>query len=637
MEKLLSKKIKEIISDCDEIRYINNVKSSLYFVSKLIYINRFLYKSNFNEFIEYYSKNMKLFDENSVLLFKEYNEFNFFDKSYEIRIVDMLKKLKENTILNCKNLNCLSISKLYENLISDKERKVLGQVYTPDDVIENMVQLIFENTKINLNTKILDPACGGGYFLLQVFKKIKEYIDKNKISYNGCVEKHILENMIYGVDIDRFSTFLTKISLIFESNVTDINMNIFEKDFLIDFYPEYKFDIIIGNPPYIGHKNIDKEYSCALKDKYSEVFYDKSDISYCFFKASHILLQEKGTICFITSRYFLEAKYADKLRSYIKDNLTILKIFDYNGQRVFKNAIVSPMIILLKDKNTNIEDIDIEKYNQNDDKFVSFSIKQNKLNRSGWMLLDSKVQKLYEKINEKCNFKLSDLGVIKQGIITGYDKAFIVTDEEIYKFNLEKALLKKWIKNSNITNNGINYGGLYVLYTNLIDDENKYPNTIAYLQKFKDRLSSRRECKNGVRKWYELQWGRDLNIFENDKIIFPYKAKNNIFFYDTDKYLCSADVYSLIVNEEIITYSYILNYLNSRIFEFCFKCNAKKVGERLYEYYPNKLENMHIFIPEDKNDKILTFNNKICVDNYLEKMFNITVEDKYIIEQCIKI
>ncbi len=632
MEKILSKKIKEIISDYDEIRYINNVKSSLYLISELIYINKFIYKVGFVEFIDYYSENMKLFDIKSVLIFKEYYEFNFFDKSYDIRIVEMLKNLKENI-----DIKSLSISKLYENLMSDKERKILGQVYTPNDVIENMIELVFENTQISLNTTILDPTCGGGYFLLQIFKKIKEYINKNKINYNGCVEKHILENMIYGVDIDKFSVFLTKISLIFEANIIDIKFNIYEKDFLLDFIPDCKFDIIIGNPPYIGHKNIRKEYSCVLKDNYSEVFYDKSDISYCFFKASHILLKEKGVICFITSRYFLEAKYADKLRSYINDNLTILKILDYNGERVFKNAIISPMIILLTYKNYHQEDVKIEKYNQNEDKFMSFSIKQSELSRSGWMLLNTKEQRLYEKINEKCNYKLSDIGNIKQGIITGYDKAFIVTDEEILKYNLEKKLLKKWIKNSNINNDGIRYGGLYILYTNLIDDENKYPNTISYLQKHKDRLLKRRECKNGVRKWYELQWGRDLNLFENNKIVFPYKAKSNIFYYDTDKYLCSADIYSLIINEELTSYNYIVNYLNSSIFEFLFKSNAKKVGAKLYEYYPNKLENMRIFIPKDKNDKILTINNKIYIENYLEKMFNITVEDKYIIKQCVKI
>ncbi len=632
MEKLLSKKIKEIIDDSDKIKYINNLKSSLYFFSKIIYINKFIYKFDLKKIMKNYAENVNFFNLKSVLLFKDYNEFEFSDKSYEIKILEALIELERNI-----DINNLSVSGLYENLISDKERKILGQVYTPKSVIDSMLNLSFENVQINLNTKILDPACGGGYFLLEAFKRIKEYFEKNEVNCEDSIERHILENMIYGVDIDKFSSFLTKASLSFESNIADINFNIFQKDFLMDFHPNCKFDIIIGNPPYIGHKNIGKEYGYILKNRYSEVFYDKSDISYCFFKAGHTLLNKKGVICFITSRYFLEAKYADRLRSYIKDNLTILKIFDYNGQRVFKNAVISPMIILITDESGSSENIGVEKYNQNQNSFVSFNIKQSDLDRNGWLLLDTEEKRIYEKIIKNCNFKIKDIGYIKQGIITGYDKAFIVNEEEIIKNNLEKDLIKKWIKNSNISDNGVAYEGLYILYTNLIDDERNYPNTIAYLQKYKDRLSSRRECKNGLRKWYELQWGRNLDIFENDKIIFPYKAKNNIFFHDTDKYLCSADIYSLIVNEEKILYNYIIGYLNSSIFEFVFKSNAKKVGERLYEYYPNKLENMQIFIPEDKNDKILTIKDKIYVENYLEKMFNITGEEKYIIEQSIKI
>lgn len=58
---------------------------------------------------------------------------------------------------------------------------------------------------------------------------------------------------------------------------------------------------------------------------------------------------------------------------------------------------------------------------------------------------------------------------------------------------------------------------------------------------------SRRECKKGFRKWYELQWGRNESDYENPKIIFPYKSKQNNFYYDELSYFCSADIY--IMNE----------------------------------------------------------------------------------------
>ena len=49
------------------------------------------------------------------------------------------------------------------------------------------------------------------------------------------------------------------------------------------FSDEEKFDYILGNPPYVGIKAIDKEYSKKLKEAYKNVYIDKGDLSYCFF------------------------------------------------------------------------------------------------------------------------------------------------------------------------------------------------------------------------------------------------------------------------------------------------------------------------------------------------------------------
>jgi adenine-specific DNA-methyltransferase len=44
-----------------------------------------------------------------------------------------------------------------------------------------------------------------------------------------------------------------------------------------------------------------------------------------------------------------------------------------------------------------------------------------------------------------------------------------------------------------------------------------------------------------------------------------------------------------------ITYEYLLYLLNSKVYEFYFKCFTKKLGEDMYEYYPNNL--MKLCIP----------------------------------------
>ncbi len=157
-------------------------------------------------------------------------------------------------------------------MLTAGEKKVLGQVYTPVDIINKMLDQLFNLDLIGKNTKLLEPACGGGYFLIEAFKKIKSYFG------DEIEDKHIIESMLFGIDVDDFSIFMTKVGLMFAGFSTEAEFNIFRLDYLTDTFEMDKFDIIVGNPPYVGHKNSTCEYKKALYEKYSEVFYNKADI-----------------------------------------------------------------------------------------------------------------------------------------------------------------------------------------------------------------------------------------------------------------------------------------------------------------------------------------------------------------------
>src|SRR5690606_10987981 len=155
-------------------------------------------------------------------------------------------------------------------------------------------------------------------------------------------------NNLTGFDIDPFAVYMTRVSLILKGDIIgNIQTNIFNKDILIeenynllDFLEdmpleEYKmgrYDLVIGNPPYIGHKSIDKEYRKKLQGTYYDVYSDKADISYCFFKKGYQLLKDNGRLIYITSRYFLEAPSAKDLRRFIKTNYVLEEIVDFYGR-----------------------------------------------------------------------------------------------------------------------------------------------------------------------------------------------------------------------------------------------------------------------------------------------------------------
>ena len=602
MDKSLISEIKCIIDEIEGYDYISKVKYVILLICNELY-------NSINE------NPMK-----STAIFKEYAKFDLENFKTEERIAELMG-------INTGNIEISSFypASLYEALLTDKEKKSLGQVYTPFEIINNMLHEVFKVKNIDVNTKILDPSCGGGYFLIEIYKYIRN-------AHPEIHKRHIVENMLFGIDIDDFSIFLTKMGLIFHTGLDDIKFNIFNLDFLIDSLNTGKFDIIIGNPPYVGHKNSTGNYKKLLYEKYSDVYYDKADISYCFFKKGKELLKQEGIISFITSRYFMEALYADRLRAFIKKNYNIVALIDYSGDTAFKRAMISPAVIILSNKWNKNMFLYVKK---DRDVIESYKYRQDKLKSSGWIILKDEDEKIFEKIDSISNTYIKDILSIKQGIITGCDKAFIVTEEVIENYKIESFLLKKWIKNSNISKKSIKYNNLYLIYSDNIRSENECPNAISYLSKYKDKLMSRRECKKGFRKWYELQWGRNKSDYENPKIIFPYKSKQNNFYFDEEAYFCSADIYLMNEFSKGLYLNYLLSYLNSEIFEFYLKCQLKKVGRNIYEYYPYKLNNLKVYLPQGDMAQKFSRMENISIELFMKKLFNINDKEVNIIKNYI--
>ena len=236
-----------------------------------------------------------------------------------------------------------------------------------------------------LKLTICDPACGSGAFLILVLNfLIKEhhYIDELSASYNkdslvlSDVKNSILENNLYGVDINQESVEIAKLSLWLntaESNrkLTSLNNNIKCGNSLIDDplvagdkafnwkkeYPEIfangGFDIVIGNPPYVLCQPSNTIESTLNYYKTFEVASYKIDLFHLFFEKSTSLLKSDGKLGFITPNTYLNNKYIKPLREYILLNTKIDILINYKDKVFIDAGVDVATIILTKNQTKN--------------------------------------------------------------------------------------------------------------------------------------------------------------------------------------------------------------------------------------------------------------------------------------------
>ncbi|MEO0186303.1 MAG: Eco57I restriction-modification methylase domain-containing protein, partial [candidate division WOR-3 bacterium] len=237
----------------------------------------------------------------------------------------------------------------------------------------------------------------------------------------------------------------------------DLNLKPFH--FIIEF-PDAKdgFDVVLGNPPYIRQERL-KGFKESLEKFFKNTFNSRADIYVYFYERGLSLLKNGGYLGLITSNKFMRASYGKDLRRYISNNFKIVKVIDFAGYRVFKDATVDTAIFIIKKEKPNndhnvevckvvdrdlvftegLEYEEIKEYQERGKETVSifeyfnknkFSIPQkDAFTENIFIIEDLRVLRLKEKI-EKVGRPLKKWGVrIYFGIKTGFNEAFIIDTE----------------------------------------------------------------------------------------------------------------------------------------------------------------------------------------------------------------
>lgn len=384
-----------------------------------------------------------------------------------------------------------------------------GVVPTPKIIVEQIVKetltpLTEGRSFFELSTiKIADICCGSGTFLISAYDYILEKalnrliieqiddkdliykLDENTYTLTLKSKRNILEQNLFGIDINPYASEVTEFSLLLkllegENSITVGNFinqhaekvlpnlkgnikcgNSLVDSKFFDFLPESLdddqllfntkpfdwetefpflidskgFDAIIGNPPYVRIQNM-------VKYAYEEIKYYQSDISgygvalkdtidkyYVFIQRAISLLNKNGFLGYIIPHKFFLIRGGKGLREFITVNSQLSKIIHFGVTQVFPDrSTYTAILIIQKEKKETFEFKRVKKITpeilSSTDDFIHYNTKN--FNIDPWIFLSPETEVVFSKIRSVKSLPLKVLAEISVGLQTSSDEVYIL-------------------------------------------------------------------------------------------------------------------------------------------------------------------------------------------------------------------
>ncbi len=433
-----------------------------------------------------------------------------------------------------------------------------------------------------LSLKIVDPACGSGAFLnqalnylIQEHKNIDDIIAEltNTALRLFDTDKAILENNLYGVDINEESIEIAKLSLwlrtaqkgrklsILSNNIKCGNSLIDDPEIAGDkafkWNIEFKeimdnggFDVVIGNPPYVPGKSLNEEFKKYVKGQFKFLI-GKFDLYILFLEQILNIIKKNGIWGIIIPNTVLVNENASIIRKkYIEEGtLDTIRLFKDD---VFPDASVESVVLISSKNRKNINLVD--EHGNNYGNIETESIKSDKFYRIQ-VLISKNDQFILSKINNESS-KLGEITDICIGIQVGGSGNSKDFKDKYISRESETENHKMFLDGKDFEPYRINWSGSYISYGD----------------------------------W--LHRKRDDKYFLNDKILIRQIGATPVATIDKKKFYVLNTIYSLILKEEQNSYSIDL------LFAF--------INSNLIKYYWNKLfsDNKALF-PKIKKSQLI--------------------------------
>jgi len=300
------------------------------------------------------------------------NRIPFYSDSAVPHWRELINKIHE---FDFSKLDYEIIGSMFERLISPEERSKFGQFYTRVEVVDLINSFCIRNGL----EKVMDPACGGGTFLVRAYARKRELKPDRKHGQ--------LISDIFGVDKSHFATHLTTINLATRDLIDAENYPQIARSDFFDVDASRTFltlpshakaeglgktqrrdlripplDAVVGNPPYLRQEDIPKAkkkgnhgpkrgtkdyYQMLVLKESGAKLSGRSDIHCYFWPHATSFLKDNGYLCLLTSSQWLDVEYGFRLQEWILNNFEIVAIFESIDEPWFVGARVVTAITIL--------------------------------------------------------------------------------------------------------------------------------------------------------------------------------------------------------------------------------------------------------------------------------------------------
>jgi hypothetical protein len=455
--------------------------------------------------------------------------------------------------------------------------------------------------------RLLDPACGSGAFLIEAFDQLHaanqasndrlEELRGHRTLFD--LDKRILENNLYGVDLNDEAIEICRLSLwiktaergkaltsldhtirVGNSVVADPAYCAKAFDWQAAFPEVFRaggFDVVVANPPYIR-----QEWLAPYKAHFEAAYrsYDgTADIFTYFFERGLQLLRNGGRLAFITSGSWVRANFAAPLRKVIAENTAVESMIDFGEFQPFEDAeMIRPTITVLN-KQPPGPPMRLFKWlgagqppeNLSEVIAATATMRIDHLGAAAWELEADNVLALRRKLAERHRTLSQHVsGEIFYGIKTGLSEVFVIGEAVRNQLIAEDAgsgsLLEQFVQGTNMRPWYLEHPQQYLIALKSSNDqewpwsrcgdsaesvfEKEYPAIHAYLDARRSAVCNRTDQG---RFWWELRTCAYWDQFVRPKILWPditnrprfSMDKESLIFGDTAFMVPRQDYYLL--------------------------------------------------------------------------------------------